>query len=740
MTTAEPQTHPGEQDAAISAREAAEGAEQGEPPEPGRGTPTPEPEPTPEPTAEPPSGRAAGARRFARSLAATSLASLIIELAILWDFGLRPVRTALRGGIFSNFFDLQARAILDGHLHLPRGSLNIEGFVIDGHEHTYFPPFPALLRVPVLAVTDRFDGRLTAPSMLLAWIVTAVVTGLLLWRVRTIMRGDEPVTRTEVALACAVQATVLCGSVMLYLASMPWVYHEVYAWSIPLALGCMHSLVGVMERPSTRRVIATGAWALGAIWTRTTAGWACVAAMLAVSVLVWRRRAAAGSGAAPALRLAAAGLVPLAAGIAVNWAKFRHPFMFPLESQVWTQLNPHRRDALAANGGDLVSPRIVVSTGVNYLRPDGLRLVPYFPFITMPAEPARSYGGAVLDQSYRTASVTASAPLLLVLAAVGYAAAFRRTAPPTLRLLRVPMLGAAAIVGGIMFYGYIAYRYTSEFIPGLVIGSVVGATVLTGRLRATTTARRRGVVAIVLAAVCYGIAANAAFAVHEAAVQNTGGELRDYVIIRDKVSAIVGRPLDHEVRQAAGLPRDGPADRLQIVGDCDALFLGTGEMITPWAAVEIRETAFELRAGSQLEATPASTREFALASLRGLRTSTVSLEDLGARTYRLLVRDAEGVVRAESPPQFAPDASSTQVLVVRPVPEEGRYLFVLVTSEGVQRVVLEIPFTERDADWFTLPVLVAAAGDEAIVAGSGGWHIERVATPRPTSCTRLLDE
>ena len=33
----------------------------------------------------------------------------------------------------------------------------------------YFPPFPALLRLPVLMTTHEFDGRLTLLSMALAW-------------------------------------------------------------------------------------------------------------------------------------------------------------------------------------------------------------------------------------------------------------------------------------------------------------------------------------------------------------------------------------------------------------------------------------------------------------------------------------------------------------------------------------------------------------------------------------------
>ena len=86
----------------------------------------------------------------------------------LWDYGLDPLRAALPSRIFSNFFDTQAESFLRGDLAVPTGSLGIEGFRHDGHEYTYFGPLPAILRLPVAARTQSLDGRLTAPSMLLA--------------------------------------------------------------------------------------------------------------------------------------------------------------------------------------------------------------------------------------------------------------------------------------------------------------------------------------------------------------------------------------------------------------------------------------------------------------------------------------------------------------------------------------------------------------------------------------------
>ena len=70
-------------------------------------------------------------------------------------------RTANPLGYASNFFDFQARALMDGHLWVTPGSLGIEAFHVDGREYMYFGPFPALLRIPVLWTTPEYDGRLT---------------------------------------------------------------------------------------------------------------------------------------------------------------------------------------------------------------------------------------------------------------------------------------------------------------------------------------------------------------------------------------------------------------------------------------------------------------------------------------------------------------------------------------------------------------------------------------------------
>ena len=83
-------------------------------------------------------------------------------LYLLWDLW-SGSPNPLRGVPYDNFYDLQARAMFHGHLSLPGGQMGIEAFKHDGRDYTYFGIFPSLIRMPILLVTNAFDGDLTGP-------------------------------------------------------------------------------------------------------------------------------------------------------------------------------------------------------------------------------------------------------------------------------------------------------------------------------------------------------------------------------------------------------------------------------------------------------------------------------------------------------------------------------------------------------------------------------------------------
>jgi hypothetical protein len=662
------------------------------------------------------------------SLAA--VVGLVPYLAILWDLKLDPLRTALPSRQFSNFYDLQARALLDGHLDVAKGVLGIEAFVVNGHEQMYFPPGPALARMPLFLVTDALDGRLTAISMLLAWIATTVLITLLVWRVRHLLRGAAPMGRAEAAAYGLLLIGSTSGSVLLFLGSLPWVYHEAYAWATVMALGSAFCLLGVIERPSTRRVLATGGFILGAILCRTTAGWACAGA--AGLTALWFLSGRQGTAALRTSRsLFLACLLPVAVGVAINEARFDHPYLFPLEDQVWTQVNEHRREALAANGGDLISPDILPSTAVAYFRPDGIRVVDVFPFLTLPAEPARAVGRAVLDQTYRTGSVVAFMPGLTVLAAWGMFTAFRRRGPDNAALLRIPLLGALAISGAIMFYGYIAYRYTSELLPVLVLAGTVGLVDVARRLQQRRSPWQKGALVGLAGLVAFGVAANSAAALTTARTVSAGPDLQGYIRAQDRLSSLTpGDPLGDLVSQSAVLPHDLPADHLHVVGDCNAVYVSTGDTLWPWMPVEVHQLDFEVRVGPRPNRDLGPTaRGVTLATAQGFPDETVRVERHRDQRFRLAYTSDDEVQRsgwAQAPPD------GLLYVTIRPDLELDAYV-VGVNDE----LAFFVPISDHNRDWFREQYLYQPSEPTADALEEAGLRT-RLLEPHPLeTCERL---
>lgn len=109
---------------------------------------------------------------------------------VLWDLWTGTVNPLRVNEVDRNpIYDVQARAMMHGHLWLPAGSIGEEAFVSNGHEYTYFGIFLSLLRILVSVFTHSLDGRFFSVSILGAWITTAVFCSLLLWRLRVFLRG-----------------------------------------------------------------------------------------------------------------------------------------------------------------------------------------------------------------------------------------------------------------------------------------------------------------------------------------------------------------------------------------------------------------------------------------------------------------------------------------------------------------------------------------------------------------------
>ncbi|HEY1739182.1 MAG TPA: hypothetical protein VGI86_10745 [Acidimicrobiia bacterium] len=410
---------------------------------------------------------------------------------------------------FSAIPDAQARALLHGHWNMPLRSLAIEAFDIHGRYYTYFGLWPSILRMPILLVTHHFDGHLTAPSMLLALVVTLVSTARLHWSLRKIMRPDAPLGRGETLSVAAIQLLVGAGSVVIFLGSRPLVYHEMEIWGVATGLLTADYLCRYAMRPSIGRAVLVGVAATIAAMSRPSVGFGAIAAagLLALVELIQlvgsRRRpnhddSAAHGSWSRLLALAGTGVVlPAAVYGAINEARFGTLFSLPLNRQVFTFVDRQRQITLAANGDSLFGAKFAPTTLFQYARPDALRFTSRYPFVDFPLHRAHVFGHVIFDTLDRSSSVTASMPGLLLLAIVGTVFLIRRRG----LLARAVAPAAIGLTAGTVFVITIAFvtnRYLADIVPPLVLLALVGVQGVASMRPLNSRAGRTGVVAIVV--------------------------------------------------------------------------------------------------------------------------------------------------------------------------------------------------------------------------------------------------
>jgi hypothetical protein len=350
-----------------------------------------------------------------------------------------------------------------------------------------------------------------------------------------------------------------------------------------------------------------------------------------------------------------------------------------------------------------------------YFRPDGIRFVDYFPWVTVPAEPARSYAGAFVDQSYRTGSVTAFMPWLLALTMVAVPVLFRPGVDLPRRMLRVPLVAGVLVTGGVMAYGYFAFRYTSEFVPALVIGGAVGTCALSHALR-----DRRfllgGLVAVAALAAAFSVTASMLTG-HAAAAATYGGpELADYLRLQHRLSASAQAGL---VTTGEDVPEgSGRTDEIYVQGDCDAVYLASGDHYQPWLLVERRSVVVTATVSRSATAT-----RLELARIDTEVPSSVWLQTDGDGRARLLVITHAGTSTGMWFDVLPP---GTIRVGLRDLPELG-YAQISSTPGGQ---VGYLPSSEHDEDWVAHPLDISITADPDLAAAHGiSVRVDRGLTP-----------
>jgi hypothetical protein len=496
-------------------------------------------------------------------------------LWVLWDLWtgtVNPFRvneqTTAPGSVE---YDVQARALMHGHLSLPGQSIGPEAFIHDGRTYTYFGIFPSLIRIPVLVFTHSFDGRLSAPSLLFAWLVTALFASMLLWRIRVVVSGDAPLGWGEALSYGALLFSTLAGSVLVSLASSPQVYQEDVAWGVALAAGSLFALLGAIERPSWKRVAFCGVLVLFTNLNRATTGYACI--LGTVMVAAWFALGRGGEERRRwALPVLGAGAVAVAAGCAINLAKFDQLFGFPASEQLLYKYLGYAH----INGGKHFSLHFLPSTVVEYLFPGNLRLTWLFPFLALPEIPTHLVAHTRLFNEGNTSSATASMPLLCGIGVWGLITTFAPHRSILVRSMRILLISTAATIGAILIYGTIYERFLADFMPFLVLASAIGIVDIWHRLVGKPRRARLLVAAGIAVLTLFGFVANMGIAITPQDSW-TQTQADHFVQSEQTVSEITGNPLRDDVARGPTLPGSAPIGQLFILGDCKGLYISDGE-------------------------------------------------------------------------------------------------------------------------------------------------------------------
>jgi hypothetical protein len=528
----------------------------------------------------------ANTQRFTVVAVVSVVLASLPYLWVLWDLWSGTINPLRAGPQNDPIYDVQARAIMHGHLWIPNGSISGEAFVSHGHQYTYFGIFPSLLRIPIFLFTHTLDGRLSALSILFAWLVTALFSALLLWRLRIVLRGDALLGWAEAVSYGVLLASILVGSVLVFLASTPNVYNEDEAWSVALACASLFALIGVVERPSWPRVAICGLFVLFTNLNRPTTGYAAVLGTLLIALWLGLGRLG------PDKRLwagpvALAGLVAMAVGCAIDLIKFRLLFGAPLLNQLVIK----QYGLSKLNGGQIIGLRYLPSTLVAYVDPANFRFTSVFPYITLPPFPG-TVAHTTLFTWAQTANVPLSMPLLFGLGTWGVVAAFSRHGVKEMAAIRILLVTSAATAAALMVYGWIYERFVSDFLPLLVLAAMIGLIDVWRRFDARSRATRRWVFAGVGALGLFGFWANMGFSITP--VSNwTQTQLTSFVRVQRDLSDITGHPLSRYVVSGAparcgipansplrvlgycNFPRQVPMGTLFIQGRCRALFIST---------------------------------------------------------------------------------------------------------------------------------------------------------------------
>jgi hypothetical protein len=226
----------------------------------------------------------------------------------------------------------------------------------------------------------------------------------------------------------------------------------------------------------------------------------------------------------------------------------------------------------------------------------------------------------------------------------------------------------------------------------------------------------------VLVAVCvlatFGIAAHVAIGLVSARQHWRGGRLDDLVGLQAAVGNVIGRPLRDRAQFVDALPATSDADEFAVLGDCDAVYVGTGETHGAWIPVDHRDRRFRLEIGDA-----------------GVRAGSTSLMWFSSYTLRRL----QVQVNPAGQLRLVLDVVPGDAVAISVADDSARNRFIATASveRSGQRSVVGAPMTEWNRQFRTVSVVPSVALNEEADAERLGLRVSTEPTHAPALCDRF---
>jgi hypothetical protein len=268
----------------------------------------------------------------------------------------------------------------------------------------------------------------------------------------------------------------------------------------------------------------------------------------------------------------------------VNFARFGQVFGAPFDRQVAHEALVQMQ-AFNDTGGSMLSPAYFISTAERYFSPwpGVVQLTRLFPFVKWGPNPTPAFSSTHMYIE-PTGSLLTSAPVLLLLAAVGIVFLARWRGCRTWGLL----LPAAIVpVVSTMAYFAMCHRYLVDLVPLLLVLGLPGFWVVRRWLAGRRPMVRRSVFGVIVIVALTGGLTQTALAVwsHHFYLLPTDQEQVDFLKRQYEIDAQLFSSSPPDVTRYDGVLAPDHPGSVVVVGECEEVFVRT---IYRWLPVERR--------------------------------------------------------------------------------------------------------------------------------------------------------